>query len=429
MNKIILSLLTAAIFLTGCEKDFLDVKQPGVVTISTTQDYDLLLNADNVTTFAAWPLMHLSDNLEFPPDDAPQGANLLIYTWQNQPYQEEDPVLWSSPYKSIYYSNLVINEVDQSEGGTKADKDKLKGEAYLNRAYMHFVLGQIYAKAYNATTANTDPGIPYVTIADMYAKAPERGTVKQTYDKIIADLNSALPLLPATNAANFRGSKAAAYGLLARVYLHLKEYDKVITNADAMLALNSTVLDYSPANFTPPAEVNNSEYVYLRMVFEFDHPFGAFLTPDAADLLPATDSRRRVSTGFANMFSKFGISVPEILLTKAEALVRKSIPDPGSALTIVNNLHAKRDRVHTDLTSTDQEQVLNWVLDEKRRELVGSGLRWFDMRRLAPEGKTPTVTRQVGADTYTLAPDSKKYTLQIPGSVINFNPDMQQNDR
>jgi hypothetical protein len=73
--------------------------------------------------------------------------------------------------------------------------------------------------------------------------------------------------------------------------------------------------------------------------------------------------------------------------------------------------------------------VLTWVLNERRREFIARPLRWFDSRRLAKEGRTPTVVRRIGTDTYTLAPESKKYTLQIPQAVINFNPDMPLNER
>lgn len=262
----------------------------------------------------------------------------------------------------------------------------------------------------------------------MYAKAPDRTNVKACYEKVIADVEAALPLLPNTNNASFRGSKAAAYGFLARVYLHMKEYDKVITNADAALALKSTVVDYSVPGYANPAMVNNSEFLYLRVNTELDHAFSAFFTADVEDLLSATDTRRRLYSN-APFDSHFGITVPETLLSKAEALVRKTTPDLTAALTIINNLNKKRDVAHAYLNSTDTEEVLDWVLAERRRELIASGLRWFDMRRLVAEGRTPTVIRVVGADEYKLTPDSKKYTLQIPQSVINFNPGMPQNDR
>ena len=432
MNRFTYSLIFSTLLFAGCEKDFLKVEQPGVITVSTTKDYDMLLNATSLNSFFSWPLLCLSDNFEFPSSRAPTGAAGMVYTWQNQPYQEEDPTLWSLPYKAIYYSNLVINEVDNSTGGLKVEKDKLKAEALLNRGYMYFVLLQIYAKHYNAATASTDPGIPYVTTTDMYGVVPQRSSVAESYKKVLDDIEQAIPYLPATNPLSIRGSKAAAHATLSRIYLHMKNYEKALENANAALALKSNLVNYSPADFKALAFANNPEFFYLKMVTEMEYPFSAVLTTETKALFSVTDSRKRIFVnvlGYASFNSHYGITVPEVMLIKAECLTRKSSPDLNEALAIVNNLNKNRDRNHTDLSSADPEQVLTWVLEEKRRELLPSPLRWFDMRRLAPEGRVSTIVRKVGANTFTLEPDSKKYTLLIPSSVIKFNPTMQQNER
>ncbi|NML20714.1 RagB/SusD family nutrient uptake outer membrane protein [Pseudoflavitalea sp. G-6-1-2] len=432
MNRIIYLFILSGLLLAGCEKNFLEVEQPGVITVSTTKDYDMMLNSSAVTSFISWPMLCLNDNFEFPSSKAPAGAPGMVYTWQNQPYQQEDPALWSQPYKAIYYANLVINEVENSTGGLATEKTKLKGEGLLTRGYMHFLLLQLYAKHYDAATAATDYGIPYVTTTDMYGVTPARSTVADCYTKVLNDIEQAIPLLPKTSTLSIRGSKAAAHATLSRIYLHMKNYEKAIANADAALALKSDLLDYSPATFRAVAFPANPEFYYLKTVTEFEHPYSANLTADAKALFNTTDSRKRLfvnALGYAAFSSHYGITVPEVMLIKAEALARKSSPDLTAALDIMNRLNKNRDRSHTDLSSTDAEQVITWILNEKRRELLPSPLRWFDMRRLAPEGRTPTVTRTVGTTTYTLEPNSKKYTMMIPAVVIRFNPDMPQNER
>lgn len=433
MKTIIPAILSLAIFITGCEKKFLDVDQPGVITVSATPDYDQLLNADAINAYFSWPLMQLNDNLEFAPERPPTGTSGRLYTWQDQPYVNEDPVIWSVPYHSVYYANLVINEVMSSNGGSQLEKEKLKAEGLLARAYAHFYIIQMFAKPYDPATAATDPGIPYVISADMYDKTPGRSTVKACYEKMIKDINDALPALADLHPIPYRGSKAAAYAFLARIYLHIKDYEKAIENADAALALKNDILDISPVGTVLPAVLNNPESIYLRTNYELYHVGRSKLTPSAAALFGTTDHRERLmatkTTGLRIRETNIGITVPEIMLTKAEALVRRQSPDLSTALNIINTIHAKRDRMHVDLSSADQEEVLTWVLNERRRELIASPLRWFDSRRLAREGRTPTVVRRIGTDTYTLTPDSKKYTLQIPQAVINFNPDMPLNER
>ncbi|NHW59565.1 RagB/SusD family nutrient uptake outer membrane protein, partial [Escherichia coli] len=70
----------------------------------------------------------------------------------------------------------------------KTDRIKaLYGEALLVRAYLHFMLVNIWAEAYSPNS--TALGIPYVTQPEKKA-LPEykRLTVAQVYDKIEEDL-------------------------------------------------------------------------------------------------------------------------------------------------------------------------------------------------------------------------------------------------
>jgi hypothetical protein len=69
------------------------------------------------------------------------------------------------------------------------------------------------------------------------------------------------------------------------------------------------------------------------------------------------------------------------------------------------------------------------ILTERRKELIFRGLRWPDLRRLNKDGAGVSVTRKLDGQTYTLTPNSLKYTWLIPQQVIDFNPGMPQNPR
>ncbi len=126
----------------------------------------------------------------------------------------------------------------------------------------------------------------------------------------------------------------------------------------------------------------------------------------------------------------YGITYPEMLLTKAECLVRNN--HLVESLSILNLLRRNRIRNYVDVTSANQEEILTWVLNERRKETFQNGIRWFDMRRLSTEGRLGTITREtnipgVGLTTFTLAPNGNNYTYQIPTVVIQKNPKMPQN--
>ncbi|MGV6946452.1 RagB/SusD family nutrient uptake outer membrane protein, partial [Sphingobacterium kyonggiense] len=80
-------------------------------------------------------------------------------------------------------------------------------------------------------------------------------------------------------------------------------------------------------------------------------------------------------------------------------------------------------------SSDNDETVLRFILDERRKELIWRGLRWSDLRRLNKDSRfSKTITRNIDGKIYTLEPNSPKYVLPIPNSVI-LNNSMQQNPR
>jgi hypothetical protein len=71
---------------------------------------------------------------------------------------------------------------------------------------------------------------------------------------------------------------------------------------------------------------------------------------------------------------------------------------------------------------------LQLVVDERRREFFGTGLRWYDLRRLNKDAQfAKTITRSYNGVTYTLAPNSNGYVFPLANVLIALNPEMEQN--
>jgi hypothetical protein len=66
-------------------------------------------------------------------------------------------------------------------------KNVVQGNALFIRAAYHYALAQLFAKAYNKSTASTDLGIAIRLTADIAVK-PIRSTVSETYGSILKDL-------------------------------------------------------------------------------------------------------------------------------------------------------------------------------------------------------------------------------------------------
>ena len=80
-------------------------------------------------------------------------------------------------------------------------------------------------------------------------------------------------------------------------------------------------------------------------------------------------------------------------------------------------------------TFASQEELINFVRDERRRELCFEGHRWFDLRRWG----MPSFTHkwQVDAETthiYTIEEGDLLYTVPIPDEALQMNGSLQQNE-
>ena len=456
MKKYIYTFLISTLFLISCDK-YLDVQPKGVRLLETIRDYDEWLNNMDLQTSTPQLINWLDDRKDLPTltaATAATSANERIYTWQAQAVETVPGVapIWVTLYKTIYLYNTVILDVEKAIDGTEQQRKRLKAEALLGRAFEYLYLVNLYGKVYNPATASKDLAVPFVTSVDVTDEMPGRSTVQEIYDHIINDINAALPNLPTDNNTNrFRGSVAAAHGVLAKTYLYMGNYSKAAL--EAQLALDNgpnVVIDYTTLTNAAgiPHLIKRSDAIYARIggtsYISTEIPTQAFLkTFNTKDLRlkfyysPITDltfaTRGRTIFRHTGVVSggtpNWGISVAEMRLIIAEAAVRND--ELTKACDQLDLLRKKRFLTadYVKFTSTDKETVFKKVFEERGFELAFSGMRWFDMRRLDVEGRMPAVSRSLGNNEVvaTLTPSSPRYVLQIPKQVLFFNPTWEQN--
>ncbi|WP_298737979.1 RagB/SusD family nutrient uptake outer membrane protein [uncultured Chitinophaga sp.] len=451
-HYIFIFLVWGSITFTGCD-NYLDITPKGKTLLTTVTDYDQWMNDPNIAVGYGKPTgltNYLADNVDYVGITTPPTLPAeLMYTWALQFSTDinSSPPLWGEHYANINHFNTVLTGIDEASGGTQLQKRSLKSEALLARALEYFYLVNEYGKPYDAASAAKDPGVPFVTSNDVTQTVPPRSTVAEIYQHIIDDINAAIPDLPADNSANrLRGSTAAAYSVLARVYFYMGDYVKAKENAE--LALSKTKAVMIDLNGSLPSSDLVSvrpDVIYGRYVLgnaivslEFMRSFAAndLRVPT---LYYSTDGYQytvRGATRFTPLlitptlqYVNTGTSVQEMLLIIAESAAR------GNELSVALQQldEVRRNRFDTDsyvpFSSADKETVLEEVLLERYHELGFSGLRWFDMRRLDKENRMGTVTRYDASGNIlaTLPPHSDRYTLQIPFQVLSFNPGMPQN--
>lgn len=436
-------LLSIAFAFSSCKK-YLDVIPKGVVIPEKVSEFDLMLNSEPLTSSLPQQLLYASDDVHAPFTKLEDDPDANAYFWKTQLNKsiEASPAIWGPLYRSIYNANVIINKVMTATDGSESKKQEILGEALVFRAAFYFDLTTVYAKGYNDQTAATDPGIPLVTSIDVTEKAPPRSSVQATFDTIVTNLKTAVNYLPESNISNARINKYTAFAMLARVYLYMQDYTNAALYAGKALEGAHTLLDYNnfSAGYELPVSEDNPEILWHRLPVDIAAIFYVTFSNQLANSYSDDDLRKELFAadyyGIGEYYwagpdyGSYGISVPEIYLTEAEAMVHNhKVPE---AMDIVNLIRSKRisSATYVPLTASSEEEALDIILQERRWELALKGTRWMDMKRLDAQGKMPAVERfdtDTGDVLETLAPGSTHYTFEIPSRVLMFNPNMEKN--
>ena len=312
-----------------------------------------------------------------------------------------------------------------------------------------------YANHYDPSTAATDPGVPLMLDKNINKTNLQRATVQEVYDQIKADLDEAAPNLPERPVLNaYRASKPVGYGMLARMYLYMGDYKKALENAVISLQNNSTLMSLFPykvvdrdkyiGRIDVPDGDENPENIYIRLApWTFGFSATAYASEELASLYDHEKDQRYLLyfTKYLGgidldyplwapyIYANMAMSTPEMYLIAAECEAR--IGSKDKAMEYINTLRDNRIIDNVPLVASDNKDALVKVLEERRREMPMLGCtRLIDLKRLNREPEfAKTIVHEVNGVEYRLEPNSPKYILPIPPSVLRFNPDMIPNIR
>ncbi len=432
MNRFLLLFLFS--ILLACESDFLEVRpRKSLLVPSTPEDLEALLNNSREVMNIAGYLTLVSDG-DFRIDE-----NILPYLAEPMRihYAWSDATTnwigdWDYAYKQIFYANVVLQGQATPE---------LKGRALFYRAWALHLLAQQFAAVYDWETAASEPGIPCPLSPDVNHKA-QRGTLEETYRQIFDDLLEAEELLPSTPAFSTQPSQAAVLALQARLYLITGAYDQALTATERALELQGDLLDYSDINpglatsFPVPFVSANPEIIYYAIGnTSFTGSTYAFADSSLYSLYGPADLRKQLlfnsALNFKGSYSGgatpfMGLATDELYLIRAECLVRTG--QMQQALSTLNFFRSKRYTPQAlPVTETGTEEVLKIILEERRKELVGRGTAWMDLRRLSKSpGLRRSLTRVIAGETHTLEPQSSRFVMKIPLDEVLYSG-IQQN--
>ena len=471
MKKIFLTLSIFSLMMS-CSDDFVDIKPEGVVIAD-----DFFKTEDDAmrATNAIYSFLRSWENTGFPAqyvfgvtgDDVEKGSNpgdaSFINAYDNFSYTISDDGIhgyWTGQWQAVQRANQVITNVPNIEMNATL-KTRLVAEAKMLRAYFYFNLVRIYG------------GVPiFDGLQENYIQP--RNTAAEVYAFIVKDLTEASEVLPASYGAADLGrvTKGGALGLLSKVYLYMKDYQKAYDTSNQVIGMGYSIDPdfnhlFRPAGEFGPesvfevncgcsAEFGGSQYAEVQGV---RNQFGwGFFTPTEAlenafepgdirkelsilregettlegDLIKKGDPQAGnmwnqkvyVPTSLNNNACGYGsiqnlriLRFADILLINAEAA-----NELGNTATAITNLNKVRLRANLGETSAATQTALRSAIWQERRvELAMEMDRFPDLVRT---GQAGTVLGPLGFETgkNELFPiplraitDSKGVLTQNPG--------------
>ncbi|OOQ59765.1 RagB/SusD family nutrient uptake outer membrane protein [Mucilaginibacter pedocola] len=240
-KRIFAAALLIAVAAGACKKSVLD--ETALARLSSDVNFKTKTGFDNAATaliFAArdefngedlgrWYDMDLGTDLGTTGQE--QTVNFRNYTTFLTPTASATSSYWNWAYtQMVLRANTIIEYASKPESAAlfanEAEQNAYIAEARFFRAYTYNTLAELYG------------GVP---IVDRTYQSPKtdftRSTREQTYDFARQDAEFASQWLPATVANDKQGHivKGAADHLLTEIYINLKQYDKAIASASAVI--------------------------------------------------------------------------------------------------------------------------------------------------------------------------------------------------
>jgi hypothetical protein len=486
INKIsfILFGFVGLLALASCKK-YLDQAPDNRAEINTVDKLSQLVST-------AYPTYDYLTFTEFSSDNAEDKGVGIGTTNENVdlPYAWQDVIgdgtntstnYWNGCYEAIAAANQALEAVEAQDLGPGALP--YKGEALVARAYAHFMLVTLFAKTYEKGTANSSPGIPYVTAPETKViQQYSRGTVQSTYDLIEKDLEAGLKLLSASayKTPKFHFTPAAAHAFAARFYLFKGEWQKVVDHATLTVPSNDFVNNMRPiagAIRLSTLEEHRTNFMgsgqkYNLLLVNNYSTFARWTSPRhgyGANLVKMFAVGQNVTgKGLANQIIQYSVpnyttykykefffytgpgigypyvtsaafTVDEALMNRAEAYVELGMD--ALALKDINDFYSVRITNYSPTsdavtaakiaafypTITDPKAgLIRTILDAKKSQFLQEGLRWFDLLRR----KITVVHNNLDANgketLVELGPDDPRRLFQLPLEVklsgVELNP-------
>ncbi|WP_343668407.1 RagB/SusD family nutrient uptake outer membrane protein [Chitinophaga sp.] len=332
------------------------------------------------------------------------------FTQMNDKTQARVSAIWGQLYKIINNSNIIIANVDKVDGDA-TEKQFLKGQALALRAHTYLTFASFYQFSYlKDSLAKTAP--IYTTPTTAATQGNPRATLKEIYELIFSDLLQAKELLADYDRpAKYKINKDVVSGLLARAFLNTGRWD--LAAAAATEAQQDYPLMAQSEYSKGFNDVNNTEWIwghpeipsqsdgsysfhFLDVSSSTSYYYSFMADPFFKELFEDGDIRKTLFSWDGSaaaregylQYKKFKFKSDQtadlVLMRSAEAVLIKAegyarAGDLSRGTDALNELRGARGAGL--FTGGTQEELVNAILIERRKELWGEGFGLSDIIR------------------------------------------------
>lgn len=340
--------------------------------------------------------------------------------------------VWDAWYNGIYRCNDLL---DHAKGKKFEKLDEYCAEALFIRSWFYFNLYRVFGV------------VPIVTkvVTPAESVLVPRCTEEQMYDRLKTDLNAAAANLPASrNAEKGRVCDIAAYALLGKVALTFGKYEDAKAALEKAMENKAFGLESTTGKVFDVNNKGNKEVIF-RLCYNksVDAGHGYYFSSNtgvAADRLKPTkpsfalfqDNDNRLALMEFNKISSsvyvmtkwydtydathttvvgndfIHLRYADVVLMYAETMARMN--DLTTACTYLNKTRTRAGL--TAFSTNNLNEFIQELADERGREFMDEGQRWFDLVRL---GLAVDYFRSLG---YKI--DSHNLLLPIPKNQLEI---------
>ena len=441
MKKILYIILFGCMMVTTACDSYLDIKPVGSVIPGSLAEYRALLTRSykDVSLLRDRGMANFrSDEMLVRNTDFDLDSYADIERWNDQaPHSSTASFEWAVYYNVLFIANHIIENEGGIGNGSAEDIRQLVGEAYLMRAYMHFLLVNLYGQPYTKPGALDTKAIPLKLDVDL-EKVLTRQTVSEVYASIDADLVKAKEMITVEQWEEryvYRFSTVSVDALLSRVALYKGEWETSLAASKATMKSETVLVDLKKDDALLPNHYQSTENITaLEMCLTSSINTAGLVTSSFLELygegdlrlnryfsVPDKDGFRKSQKAGSNTYL-CSFRLGEIYLNAAEAAAHlNQLAESRLYLfKLMENRYTAEAYVarKNTIESMEQSELITEILNERARELAFEGHRWFDLRRTT----RPRLEKFVRGEHYVLEADDPRYTLLIPKEALEANP-------